>query len=174
MAEPKRRPNAFLDRLNLIYYALLSVSLILFLYTYLEETAEAQAGGPRGTALNYDTDPTLAWSVRLGVGLLALVDTAAGFLLFRRQLAAIDKRAPLDEKLARYRRAFLVQVALYASAMLLVAVFYYFSGDEVFAFLYVIVLLISASARPSLHALRTRLALTQEETRQLSATDVVT
>lgn len=168
MAEPKH-PTAFLDQLNLIYYALLSVSLALFAYTYLQEES-----GIRSTIINYENDPALAWSLRVAIGVVALVDTAAGFVLFRRQIGTVRADQPLADKLNRYRSSFLFQIGLYFSAQLLTAVFYYFSGDVFFAFLYVVVLLITAASRPSLHALRTLLPLSEEELRQLSASDVVT
>ncbi|SDL53799.1 hypothetical protein SAMN05421823_106268 [Catalinimonas alkaloidigena] len=159
----------FLNRLNLIYYGLLSMSLIVFIYSYLENQEMA-----RVTVINYENDPHMAWILRATIGITCLVDAIAGYRMFRRMIGQVRPEAPLPEKLARYRRAFLIRMMLYIAASLLLAIFYYFSDDGFFAVLYVILFVIIAAWRPTLQDMHKRLSLTDEDLAQLSPSDVVT
>ena len=141
----------YLDKLNLIYYGLIALPLVLFPVVYLPIKEGVSTGLEQIGILHY-----LA-------GLLLFAVVFFGRRLFNRNLKVINMDWPLPQKLQAYRKAsvvFYVQgmvVCLISVALLL------FTRHQLFVATYPILLLILSFYRPTIQRLKRDLPLTEKD-----------
>ncbi len=156
------RGQEFLERIQLLFYAAVALSLLLFGYLYL------RAQDPNyKPPLDMSSYAELVNPFRFGIGTVALADVVASMLIFRSILRRLRPGLSLGQKLAAYRRATRLRIFLLLAASLLTLSFYYFTGDIYFAVLYLLILFVFTAVRPALQPMQRELQLSSEEVAEL-------
>ncbi len=156
------RGQQFLERIQLLFYAAVALSLLLFGYLYFR--AQQPDYEP---PLDMNRYGELVNPLRFGIGTVALADVVASMLIFRSILRRLRPGLSLGQKLMAYRRATRLRIFLLLAASLLSLFFYYFTADPYFAILYLLVLFVFTAVRPAWHPMQRELQLNTEEMAQL-------
>jgi hypothetical protein len=141
----------YLDKLNLIYYGLIALPLVLFPVVYLPIKEGVFTGLDQIGILHY-----LA-------GLLLFVVVFFGRRLFSRNLKVINSDWTLLQKLQAYRKASIIFYVQGMVACLISVALLLFTRHQLFVATYPILLLILSFYRPTIQRLKRDLPLTEKD-----------
>lgn len=141
----------YLERLNLIYYGLIALPLVLFPVVYLPIKDSISTGIDKGSLLLY-----------LAALLLFLVIYFAR-RLFRRNLSVIQIEWQLSKKLMAYRKASVIFYLFGLISCLVSVGLLMFTNHQLFVATYPVLLLILSFYRPTLERLKRDLPLTEKD-----------
>ncbi len=142
----------YIDQLNLIYYGLIALPLVLFPVVYLPMK--------EGVVVEFGEDSGILYY--LAAILLFMVIVFAR-RLFRRSLNTIDISWQLGKKLTAYRKASVVFYSLGLFACLVSVGLLMFTRHQLFVATYPILLLVLSFYRPTIERLKRDLPLTKED-----------
>jgi hypothetical protein len=141
----------YLDRLNLIYYGLIALPLVLFPVVYLPMKEGVSTSFDQGGILYY-----LA-------GLLLFLVIFFARRLFQRSLKVIETDWMLEQKLQAYSKASVIFYILGMVSCMISVGLLMFTKHQLFVATYPILLLILSFFRPTLERLKRDLPLTKED-----------
>ncbi len=151
-----RKPSEIFRIFNIIYYAMLSGTLIFLAVIFLQNSQNPS-----------QVDTELLQIFTWLVPVVCLVDVTAGYFLFPKFLNLPPKPISLLDKLQAYFRAKLIQLALFEGAGLFSLTVYYLTASQNFAFWYIFVLCVFALNRPSESDAIEKLKLSETEIGQI-------
>ncbi len=141
----------YIDKLNLIYYGLIALPLVLFPVVYLPIK--------EGILTDFEQSSVLHYVAAL---LLFLVVYFAR-RLFKRNIALIDIDWTFEKKLQGYRKASVIFYALGMVSCMVSVGLLMFTEHQLFVATYPILLLILSFYRPTLERLKRDLPLTEKD-----------
>ena len=141
----------YLERLNLIYYGLIALPLVLFPVVYLPIKEGVSTGFDDGGFLFY-----------LAAVLLFLV-IYAGRRLFKRSISVISADWPFDNKLLAYRKASITFYIFGLISCMVSVGLLMFTEHQLFVATYPILLLILSFYRPTVERLKRDVPLTEKD-----------
>ena len=144
----------YLDRLNLIFYGIIAVPLLIFSYLYLENHAgRLQSQMPEETLTTFQYIFPLFIFVALG----------SGIIITRTRIRRIDTSLDLKLKLKVLQSSLIVRYAHFEGAGILALVLYYLTTEKLYAVLFIITLMFLSLNRPTAHRIISNLNLKGEE-----------
>lgn len=126
------------QRLNLIFHAIVAVTMLPFVWLFLEIDTARRSG--------VFNDPVV-----LVLFLLVCISlSATSFLYKKKQLEGISSTDPLREKLIAYQRVLVVTYALLEGAAIFATVAFYLTGNYLFVLVYFFILFVFSLSRPNI------------------------
>lgn len=144
----------FLDKINLIFNAILALPLVVFAWLYLE----AKSGH-----VFTDFNPTVLNTLNFIIPILVLSIIGVTFRTFKRKVNAIAKDIPLSEKLDHYFTFEMYKYAGLESALIISTVGYYSTYSNTMVVMFVIVLVFFSLHKPMGSRIANNLGLGKEE-----------
>ncbi|MEO1052445.1 MAG: hypothetical protein AAFX87_17570 [Bacteroidota bacterium] len=147
--------NDFLNKLNLVYHAILAGPLLAFVFLYLEIQAQRMVPvlSDEGEIQTINILSFLLWIVLLG----------AGFLLFNRNLGKARMALGLSSKLEALFKYSMIKYVLLEGASIIAVFGLYLTHDVLFIVMYVVVLIGMSFTRPTPRNVVKDLSLEGEE-----------
>ena len=138
-------------RLNLIFHAIVAVTMLPFVWLFLETDANGREGLLEDSFLII-----LFLLVCLGL-------TGTAYMYKKKQLEEINRESILRIKLETYLRIQVVNYALLEGAALFATLAFYLTASYIFVVGYIFILFIFSLGRPNLDRVSRELYLTKEE-----------
>lgn len=157
---PLQNVRQYLDRINLIFYFIVSVPLILFVIVYLRYE---QAGGLRST-----TADSFQLSTHALLPLLAVASLLGSWWYYRQKRRSGAASADLSTKLSLFYSTLIRRYLILMAGSLLAVLGLYLTGEQLFAALYTVMLIASSLIRPTPSRLVRDFRLSKEEQETLS------
>ncbi|MGB3585463.1 MAG: hypothetical protein WBA23_02930 [Tunicatimonas sp.] len=146
----------YFHRLNITYYLLIAGPLVGFCYAYLQHQA---AGGLQPTVY-------LSWvHVVLIIGAALII--FLGYRNYRQALQTVDSDWPFQQKLAFFYHKSRELYGYYMVSNALAALGLYLTGEQLFAGVYAVVLVVFSLFRPTFRRIVRDLKLTKAEEEKL-------
>lgn len=133
--------DALYNVLNLIFYAMVGVPLIIFLYLYLEIKD--------GTFVAESADEDLNMVLHILIPLFGLINIGLAYIFYRNVIKDVQSTAPLREKLKKFYTASLMKYSFLSAATFLSLIGLFFTAQLIYVGFYLFVLLIFSLNRPS-------------------------
>ncbi|MGI9543450.1 MAG: hypothetical protein ACR2MX_09335 [Cyclobacteriaceae bacterium] len=144
--------QTYLDRINLVYYALISVPLLLFAIVYLNYYRDK---------LLIPMDRTIAWwYIVIAIGCVVLA--GIGYHQYRKKLKRLFGEQSLRDKLDQWHQALSGNFWLMGSLSSVAVVAFYTSKSQVFVACYALLLFLVSLLRPTQQRLIRELKLKSE------------
>lgn len=154
-----KNTTEYLNTLNIIFYLIVGVPLMLFCILYLK--FEGQGGLQQTTQGNFN------FFLHALIPLITLACIAGAYVYYRKSRKQVKQKAPLKEKLLFFYRISLIQYGILFAANMLPVIGLYLSGEQIFPALYAIALVAFSINRPTLHRIIKALRLNKEERHNL-------
>lgn len=138
-------------RLNLIFHAIVAMTMLPFVWLFLEIDANGRQG--------IFTDVVV---VALFL-LVCLSLTGTAYMYKKKQLDEAGKKATLRKKLETYLRVQIVNYALLEGAALFATLAFYITASYFFVVIYLFILFVFSMNRPNLERVSRELYLNKEE-----------
>ncbi len=149
----------YLNRLNLVFYFLIGIPLILFCFIYLG--FEQRGGLQNTTAGSYN--PLL----HLLLPLLMTLSLVLAYVNHRRQQKKVVPQAALQHKMLFFYHLSVARYGLLLAASLLPVIGLYLTGEKLFVGLYAVALIAFSVSRPTLRSIIKNLRLNKEQKEKL-------
>jgi hypothetical protein len=141
----------YLQRLNLIFHAIVAVTMLPFVWLYLEIDTEQRTGA-------FD-DPVI-----LILFFLVCLSLAGTSILYKKkQLQVFSFQSSLREKLIDYQRVMIVVYALLEGSAVFATIAFYLTANYLFVFVYLLILFGFSLGRPTLDRISRELKLSSED-----------
>lgn len=142
----------YIEQLNLIYYSLLSLPLLLFPIVYLPIKDS--------TTSTFDQAPAALYGL---AALLLIMVILFGRRLFRQNLSVIRIEQALQYKLRAYRKALLIFYLLGMVSCLVSVGLLLFTRHQLFVATYPVLLFILSLYRPTVERMKKEVPLTEKD-----------
>jgi hypothetical protein len=142
----------YIEQLNLIYYSLLALPLVLFPVVYLPIK--------ESTTSTFDQAPAALYSL---AAILLFMVIFFGRRLFRQNLSVIRVDWVLQDKLRAYRKALLIFYLLGMFSCLVSVGLLMFTRHQLFVATYPVLLLILSLYRPTIDRMRKEIPLSEKD-----------
>lgn len=154
----------YFNMLNMIYYVLVGIPLVLFLIIYLNHKDILSDNGFLGTGQIY---------LKLALTLLVPVEVVTGELIFKNRMKRDFTQCFLETKLHHYFQASLIRYAAYfvASIIAIIALYFFLAG--ILVGLYMIILFSFSLIRPTKKRIINIGIFTKEEIGTINKEDVI-
>jgi hypothetical protein len=140
MQTQSKEPTGILNQIRIIHYAMVAgVTIFLVACLYLTLSGSIQ--------LPYD--PALTNTLFLLTAAMTVMLLPVGYLLFKRQIMTVEKDISLIEKMAVYKRAFIVKMGLIEAPAFFSTIVLLLTGNRWLLVQIVAVLLVMIINRPS-------------------------
>ena len=159
-----RSVTDYFNMLNMIYYVLVGIPLILFLIIYLNQKEVLSANGFLQTPQMY---------FKLALALIVPLEVVVGELIFKRRMSKDFSQFFLQTKLHYYFQASLIRYASYFIASLIAVIALYFFVEGILVALYMIVLFSFSLIRPTKKRIVSIGIFTDEEVRTINKEDII-
>ena len=138
------------QRLNFIFHAIVAVTMLPFVWLYLEIDTDRREGV-------FDDPVILILFLLICISL-----SLTSFLYKKKQLETIPHSNSLRDKLINYQRIMIVAYALLEGAALFATIAFYLTANYVFVLVYISALFAFSLGRPSLDRISRDLKLSKE------------
>ncbi|CAN5185672.1 hypothetical protein BH23BAC1_BH23BAC1_36250 [soil metagenome] len=132
--------------LNLIFYALVGIPLLLFLYLYLQIK-------DRGNILSAPSEDLKAILLIL-IPTFCLINIALAYIIYRRQIQKVVHANELKVKLEGFYNASVLKYSFLAAASMVTIIGLLITAEMLYAVIYLIILMIYSINRPTPYRLR--------------------
>lgn len=149
------------QRLNFIFHAIVAVTMLPFVWLYLEIDTERREGA-------FDDPVVLILFLLICISL-----TGTSFLYKKKQLEAIMPSNTLREKLISYQRIMVVTYALIEGAAVFATIAFYLTANYLFVLVYIFTLFAFSMGRPSVDRISRELKLSKENREMLLNRDPI-
>ncbi len=157
--DPLQNIPRFLDRINLIFYFIVCVPLVLFAIVYL---GYEKAGGLKDTVGDNFSIP-----VHVLIPLFALASLVGSWLYYRQALKTQLPSSGLSEKLRLFYKLLINRYLILIMGTLLVVLGLYLTREQLFSALYMVMLIASSLIRPTPARLIKDFNLSEEDEKAL-------
>ena len=141
----------FHHRLNLIFHAIVAVTMLPFVWLFLEVDANGKEG-------------VLTDSVVVVLFLMVCLSlTGTAYMYKKKQLEEAGKKSNLRAKLDAYLRVQVANYALLEGAALFATLAFYLTASYIFVVVYIFILFVFSLSRPNLERACRELYLDKEE-----------
>ncbi len=154
----------YFNMLNMIYYILVGIPLVLFLFIYLNQKETLTTHG-------FLQDQHLYF--KLAVVLMGIADVITGEQIFKNKMKRDFSQFLLQSKLHFYFQASLIRYAGYFIASVVTVVVFYFFVEGIFVALYMIVLFSFSLIRPTKKRIIAINIFTEEEINTINKEDII-
>ena len=154
----------YFNMLNMIYYVLVAIPLILFLIVYLDQKEILSDNGFLRSEQMY---------FKLALALIVPLEVIAGELIFKNRMERDFSELFLQTKLHHYFQASLIGYAAYFTASLIAVVALYFFVEGLLVGLYMIVLFSFSLIRPTKKRIVGIGIFTDQEIRTINKEDII-
>ena len=138
------------QRLNFIFHAIVAVTMLPFVWLYLEIDTDRREGV-------FDDPVILILFLLICISL-----SLTSFLYKKKQLETIPNSNSMRDKLINYQRIMIVAYALIEGAALFATIAFYLTANYVFVLVYISTLFAFSLGRPSLDRISRDLKLSKE------------
>lgn len=159
--DPLQNIRKYFDRINLIFYFIVSIPLLLFAIVYLNYE---EAGGLRNT-----TTESFNILTHVLIPLLAIASMVGSWLYYKKELKAKVSSSGLSEKLNLFYSTLINRYLILMAGTLLAVLGLYVTGEQLFAALYTVMLVASSLIRPTPARLIRDFKLSKEDEKALRA-----
>lgn len=150
-----KNTKEYFNTLNIIFYLLVGVPLMLFCILYLK--FEGQGG------LQQTAQGNFSFFLHALIPLTTLACIAGAYVYYRKSRKQVKPETPLREKLLFFYRISMIQYGILFAANMLPVIGLYLSGEQLFPALYAVALVAFSINRPTIHRLIKALRLNKEE-----------
>jgi hypothetical protein len=138
--------DAMYQLLNLIFYAMVGVPLVIFLYLYLEiKDGKFIADSP---------DEDLHQVLVILVLIFCLINVALSFFVYRKYVKSTDSALPLIEKLQIFYKASVIKFSFMEAATISILIGLFLTAEQIYIVLYLVLLLLFSLSRPTPYKFR--------------------
>ena len=154
----------YFNMLNMIYYVLVAIPLVLFLIVYLNQKETLSENGFLHAKQMY---------FKLALVLIVPLGVVAGELIFKNRMNRDFSQFFLQTKLHHYFQASLIRYAAYFTGSLIAVIALYFFVEGILVGLYMVVLFSFSLIRPTKKRIVSIGIFTDEEIRTINKEDII-
>ena len=154
----------YFNMLNMIYYVLVAIPLVLFLIVYLNQKETLSDNGFLHARQMY---------FKLALVLIVTLEVIAGELIFKNRMNRDFSQFFLQTKLHHYFQASLIRYAAYFTGSLIAVIALYFFVEGILVGLYMVVLFSFSLIRPTKKRIVSIGIFTDEEIRTINKEDII-